>query len=59
ALAVWDDLYAVVRPRRLGELLHLVAHADWLAARAVEFIVPLLSNERVVHFIAAEAEKQP
>lgn len=54
ALAVWDDFYAAVRNRRIGELLRLEAHADWLAARAVEVLLPLLSRPHVRRFIAAE-----
>jgi hypothetical protein len=53
-LALWDDFYAAVRNRRLGDLLRLEAHADWLAARAVEVILPLLSRPHVRRFIAAE-----
>jgi hypothetical protein len=53
-LALWDDFYAAVRARRLGDLLRLDAHADWLAARAVEIILPLLARPHVRRFIAAE-----
>jgi hypothetical protein len=53
-LAMWDDFYAAVRNRRIGELLRLDAHANWLAARAVEVILPLLSRPHVRRFIAAE-----
>lgn len=59
AVAVWDDLFAVARARRLGELLHLDAQADWLAARAVELILPLLSSAGVLSFISAEVERKP
>lgn len=53
-LALWDDFYAAARNRRLGNLLQLEAHADWLGARAVEIILPLLSRPHVRRFIAAE-----
>lgn len=53
-LALWDDFYAAVRNRRVGDLLRLDAHADWVAARAVEVILPLLRRPHVRRFIAAE-----
>jgi hypothetical protein len=49
---------AVARPGRLGELLHLDAQADWLAARAVELILPLLARDSVLRFIASEAARR-
>lgn len=54
ALAIWDDLYGAIRNRRLGDLLRLEEHADWLAARCVEVIRPALSRPHVLRFIAAE-----
>ena len=54
ALAVWDDLYGAIRSRRVGDLLRLEAHADWLAARCVDVIRPALSRPHVLRFIAAE-----
>jgi len=42
ALAAWDDLFAALGTRRLGDLVRVEAHADWLAARIVDLIWPLL-----------------
>lgn len=42
ALAAWDDLFAALGTRRLGDLLRVEAHADWLAARLVDLAWPLL-----------------
>lgn len=57
ALAVWDDLYAAIRTRRIGDLVRLEEHADWLAERCVEVIRPALSRPHVLRFIAAEVAR--
>ncbi|MBX3026402.1 hypothetical protein KF840_15950 [bacterium] len=54
ARIAWDDLFAEVKNRRLGELLRLDAHADWIAARAVAALLPLLASPGVLALIAAE-----
>ncbi len=54
ARAVWDDLYGAIRSKRVGDLLRLEEHADWLAARCVEVIRPALARPHVLRFIAAE-----
>lgn len=54
ALAVWDDLFAVLKRRRVGELLRLEEHADWLAGRAVALLLPLLARPALVALIGAE-----
>ncbi len=54
ALACWDDLYALVRDQRVGELLRLDEHAEWIAQRAGEALVLLLCRAGVRQFIARE-----
>jgi hypothetical protein len=54
ALAFWDDLYDTIRHRRIGELVRLDEHAEWLAQRAVAVALPALSRPHVRRFIAAE-----
>lgn len=56
ALAAWDDAFAVVKTRRLGELLRVEEHAHWLAERAVALLVPLLTRPGIVALIAAEID---
>ena len=56
ALAVWDDVFATVKTRRIGDLVQLEAHAEWLAERAVAVLLPLLRRPAVVSLIAAEVE---
>ena len=57
ALALWDDLYARVGDKRVGDLLRLEAHAAWLAARSVEIILPVLSRPHMIRFLAAESAR--
>jgi hypothetical protein len=56
ALIAWDDLFAEVKQRRIGDLVRLEAHADWIAARAVAALLPLLQRPSVLAFIAAEVD---
>ena len=53
-LSAWDDLYAIIAGKRLGDLLRLEEQADWFAERCVEFVAPALARSHVVEFIAAE-----
>jgi hypothetical protein len=53
-LAAWDDLFATIRDRRVGDLVRLSAQADWLAERCVEAILPALARPQVLRFVAAE-----
>ena len=55
ALASWDDLFTALKGRRIGALLQLAEHADWLAERCVELLLPALNRPGVVAFVAAEA----
>lgn len=59
AVALWDELYAAVANRRLGELLRVDREALWLAQRGVEMVLPLLARPLVIAFIAAEAAASP
>jgi hypothetical protein len=59
ALASWEDLFAALKGRRIGALLPLGEHADWLAERCVEGLLPALQRPAVVAFIAAEAAAVP
>jgi hypothetical protein len=54
ALAAWDDLYAAIQNKTVGDLLRLEEHAGWLAARCVEVILPALSRPHILRFVAAE-----
>lgn len=56
ALAAWDDLFAAARGLRVGTLLRLEEHADWLAVQAVDALLPLLQRDAVVAFVAAELD---
>ena len=62
-LAAWDDVYALVKDRRVGDLVRLEEEASWFAERCVEVIVPALSRPHLLEFIAAEmtlfAGRQP
>jgi hypothetical protein len=53
-LVVWEDLYALIRDKRLGHLVRLEEQAAWFAERCVEFIVPALSRPHIVQFVATE-----
>jgi hypothetical protein len=57
ALALWDDLYARVGDKQVGDLLRLEEHAGWLAARSVEVILPVLLRPHMIRFIAAESAR--
>jgi len=59
ALLAWDDLFAELRQRRIGDLLRVEQHAAWLAERGVEMLVPLLARPGIVALIAAEAAAAP
>lgn len=56
ALIAWDDFFAQVKQRRVGDLVHVAAHADWLAERAADALLPLLARPGVLRFIAAEVD---
>ncbi|HVO22757.1 MAG TPA: hypothetical protein VMW56_03935 [Candidatus Margulisiibacteriota bacterium] len=53
-LAVWDDLYAMIRNKRVGDLVRIDAQAAWFAERCVEVILPALSRPHLMEFLAAE-----
>lgn len=59
ALLGWDDLFAELKNRRVGELLRVAEHAGWLAERCVDMLLPLLSRPGVAALIAAEAAAAP
>lgn len=54
SLAIWEDVYARIKNRRLGDLVDLDAHGDWLAERLLEALLPALAAPEVVRFVAAE-----
>jgi hypothetical protein len=53
-LAVWDGVYRDIRDKRVGDVLHLEAHVEWLSQRCVDAVMPVLSRPAVVQFMAAE-----
>lgn len=53
-LAAWDDLYATIHDKRVGDLVRLHEHAGWLAERCVKAILPALARPHILKFIAAE-----
>lgn len=53
-LSAWDDLYAIIADKRVGELLRVEEQAGWFAERCVEFVAPALARSHVVEFLAAE-----
>lgn len=57
ALAIWDDLFAAVKDRRIARLVRIDEHAEWLAARVVDALLPLLQRDGVVAFVAAELDR--
>ncbi len=44
SLAVWDDVWEAVRRRRLGEIVPIAEHVDWLAEHAASVILFGLSR---------------
>jgi hypothetical protein len=56
AVTAWDDLFAVLKSRRIGDLLRLDEHADWLAARIAAALLPLLQRPAIAAFIADEVD---
>ncbi len=56
AVAICDDMYALVANKSIGELLRVDDHAEWLAERAAGAILGILSRPAVLQFIAAEGE---
>jgi hypothetical protein len=57
ALAAWDDVYKRIRNRKVSDILHVEEHARWLAERATDVIVPMLSRPRVLRLVAAEVAR--
>lgn len=55
-LAVWDDLYASIRNKRIRDLVQLEQHADWLAEQTAAVIIPTLSRPHIARFMASEIE---
>jgi hypothetical protein len=58
-LAAWDDLYAMIRDKRVGDLVRLEEQAAWFAERCVEMLVPALSRTHILRFLAAEMARAP
>jgi hypothetical protein len=58
-VAVFDDLYGVIRKKRIGELLRLDSHANKIAEQLADAIVPLLHRPAILEFIAVEASRTP
>jgi len=54
ALAVWDEVYEKIGPRKVGELLHLSANARWLAERGASVLVPVLARPEIARLAADE-----
>ena len=53
-LAGWDDVFASVKNRRIGDLVRVEEHADWLADRCVALLLPLLTRPGIAVLVAAE-----
>ncbi len=53
-LAAWDDLYGMIRDKRVGDLVRLEEQAPWFAERCVEVILPALSRTHILRFLAVE-----
>lgn len=53
-LTAWDDIYALIEGRRIGDLVRLEEQADWFAERCVEILLPALSRPHLLEFLAAE-----
>lgn len=56
-LALFDDLYAVVRHKKVGDLLHLDEKGRALAELLADALLPILQRSAIVGFIAAETER--
>ena len=59
ALLAWEDAFAELKNRRVGELLRVEEHAGWIAERCADMLLPLLSRPGVIGLIAAEAAAAP
>ncbi len=57
AMALFDDLYAAVRNRKVGDLLRLERHTHALGEQLADAALPLLSRPGVVAFVAAESAR--
>ncbi|MBI3786041.1 MAG: hypothetical protein HY270_21845 [Deltaproteobacteria bacterium] len=55
-LAVFNDLYAVVRNKKVGELLRLEHHENEFADLLVEALLPAIGQPLLLRFFAAEAD---
>lgn len=55
SLAVWDEVYEAIQDWKVGDLLHLEAHASWLAERLVDLVLPALNRPSMLRLIADEA----
>ena len=53
ALAVWDELYTAIAPRKIGDLLGLDPRM-WRAEDGADALVPALARPAVLAFIVAE-----
>ena len=54
SLAVWEGIHARLRNKRIDDVVRLVRHADWLAARGAEIVVPILERPQVRRFVEGE-----
>lgn len=57
ALALFEDAYASVRNRKVGDLLRLDRHAQALGQQLAAVALPLLSRHGAVAFVAAELSR--
>ncbi len=53
-LAAWDDVFASVKNRRIGDLLRIEDNAEWLADRVVAMLLPLVNRPGIVAVIARD-----
>jgi hypothetical protein len=53
-LAAWDDVYALIKEKRVGDLVRLEEQTGWFAERCIEFIVPALLRPHILEFLAVE-----
>jgi len=54
SLAAWDDVYRLIRDKKVGELLQLDVHAPHIATQLVELLLPALRRPHIVRFLAGE-----
>jgi len=54
ALSVWEEVFAAMRHRKLGELVDVETHAGWLAEQAAPVVTAALARPHLAAFLHRE-----